>query len=809
MREIGIVVFFCKYNKQTNSFGNYGFISPCIPLQGANRDIYVRDKDADPKIISNDIVTFERIESPKGYVAKYVKKLKDDQEVLRQFISTNNYKENNKIIKFIKDYNDIAYSRFQKEILSKLPGDDIERSLWIWPYLDVSQLRQIINNRYLGDGKDYVDIYEKDKKHFDTQGDETWFYNNYIRNIPIEVIKNTPVLLNDALWIWPSLNSSQLKELVNYRYKETDKDYKELYMVERKFFIYSSDLFWFKNTYLKLVPKDVVKVTPIIMEDLPYHEQTEIVRIHMSEGIYDYWDWDRIFIIKQPTLFELTPDNIKYVDEELYAKFSNETKAHYWCLTYKKKEDKTQARQQILNFLKESHAFYINENEIPDEIIPTEEALRVTSVSRKREALFNSKDKFNDMEKEAILNSILDDCRYDSQINGINVYLTSYYELQVKEISELLESGILDIKILAVCWDKIVNKFPEAAINIINKIEEPLSKEYLINDNLKILSLYLMAKNNAHNEDILRITKPEDNSNKVAAVRLFYESGQSLKQGWRDEAEDFFVKAHGALLSLMQLQDGKIADTEYLFPKCTKTNAKCRYCEAKIRILSTDNENKKECAYCPRTRVKFDLDDDCARIKARTKLPVGSWSLLEFFEVLGLTGFKISSSQHLSRTRDVDLSQIDLRAHLSDLRDFREYVPRMAGGFNRLYAIGDHIKCRKCMENMIFKLKYSINDFAVYMSTTASCGDGDPDHDHNVYLSHCHGCYKIIDSRYDKFKDGENFYICTRCGTGGYHTRPGTICPECGKAGSNMIPLGYNNEYRCNHCGHEIRVPSR
>ena len=47
MRELGIVVFFCEYNKQTESFGNYGFISPYIPLQGAKRDIYVRDKDAD------------------------------------------------------------------------------------------------------------------------------------------------------------------------------------------------------------------------------------------------------------------------------------------------------------------------------------------------------------------------------------------------------------------------------------------------------------------------------------------------------------------------------------------------------------------------------------------------------------------------------------------------------------------------------------------------------------------------------------------------------------------------------------------
>ena len=163
MREIGIVVFFCEYNKQTGSIGNYGFISPYISLQGAKRDIYVRDKDADAKIMRNDIVTFERLESQRGCVAKYVKKLKDDKEVLNQLINANNYEEYKKIVKFVKGYNEITYSRFQKEILSKLPSDVIERSLWIWPCLDEAQLRQIINNRYTGENTNYVDIYEKDK----------------------------------------------------------------------------------------------------------------------------------------------------------------------------------------------------------------------------------------------------------------------------------------------------------------------------------------------------------------------------------------------------------------------------------------------------------------------------------------------------------------------------------------------------------------------------------------------------------------------------------------------------------------------
>ncbi len=120
MREIGIVVFFCEYNNQTNSFGNYGFITPFITLQGAKRDIHVRDIDADPKIIRNDIVTFKKVETSRGFSAKDVRKLKDDKEVLRQLINSNNEEEYHKIIKFIKGYSSIAYTRFQKEIVSEL-----------------------------------------------------------------------------------------------------------------------------------------------------------------------------------------------------------------------------------------------------------------------------------------------------------------------------------------------------------------------------------------------------------------------------------------------------------------------------------------------------------------------------------------------------------------------------------------------------------------------------------------------------------------------------------------------------------------
>ena len=579
-----------------------------------------------------------------------------------------------------------------------------------------------------------------------------------------------------------------------------DKAPEDTYRKDKRYFENAGKMTWFCNNYFNNIPDEIIKKTLVIMDDLPDSKKKELIKNHQTQGVYDYWNWDKRQFMRWPELFILTPDNIEHIDSELYYKFNNETKMKYLRFKYDAEEDKNNIQIKIVSLLKESTRdgiyYHSIENEVPDEMIPDEEILKNITLDRKRNALLNSAYKFTDTEKEAILASIL---------NGLHFWLYRDTEM----VNELfLADGVLTVGFVKSYWDILIVKFPSAVINFLIRNVKLLSETNCIDDNMKILLLYLMARSKSRDEDILEITKPENNNNKVAVVRLFYESSQSMKQGRRDEAEEFFIKAHGALLSLMQLQDGKIADTKYLFPECTNSYCKCRYCEAKFWIPSMDNENRKEYAYCPRTRGKFDLDNDCAHIQAQTHLSVASWSLLEFLEVLGLTGFKIRSSQHLTRTFYVNLSQIDPREHLSRLRDSREYIPRMAGGFNRLYELGGHIKCRGCKANMIFDLKYSIKDFAVYMLTFASCGNGNSGHDHNVYLSHCHGCDKIIDSRDDRFRDGEGFYICMNCGTGGYNTTPGRICPNCGHSGPNMVPLEYGR-YHCNHCGHEIRVPNK
>lgn len=797
MREIGIVVFFCEYNNRTDSFGNYGFISPYITLQGARRDIHVRDRDADPNIVRYDIVTFNKVETSRGYSAKDVRKLKNDKDVLRQLINNNNEEEYYKIKEFIKGYNSIAYTRFQKEILSGLSQDDVTGSLWILPSLGVDQLKQVIENRYTGTDKEHSDIFKKDKAFFEDRGEMAWFNKFYIDYIPVNIKRNIALTSEDALWAWPSLDADQLKEVIKNRYMGVDMDPEDTYINDKRYFENAGKATWFCSNYSDYIPDEIIKKSLLIMDDLPNLRKDIIIREHLKEGVFDYWDWDRKYLLKWPHMFIPTPDSVKYLDDELFQKLGKEKKVQCRILSYKADGDKTLARQQLLDVLKTVNFddIYEIENDIPDDIIPTKEALQSISFNRKKEALLNSIDRYSDSEKVAILVNMLDSIHNESS-------------KRKSEIIELLEGGVLNFKILESLQEILISQYTDTTISFLYKNAKLLAGINWIDDNIKVLLLYFMVKNNAYNEDILKITKPENNGNKVAVARLFYESGQSLKQGRCEEAEELFIKAHGALLSLMQLQDSKIADTKYLFPKCTNAYGKCSYCEAKFWIPPKDNENRKEYAYCTRTRKRYDLDNDCAHIKPQTNSSIGSWSLLEFLEVMGLTRFIISSSQHLPQTGYVRLSQIDPREHLSRLRDPREYIPRMAGGFNRLNELGDHIKCRECKNNMIFDLKYSIKDFAVYMQTVANCGDGNPGHDHNVYLSHCHGCSKIIDSRDDRIRDGEGYCICMNCGTGGYKMRPGTICPKCGAGVSYMVPSEYG-WYHCNHCGHEIHVPNK
>ena len=804
IREIGIVQFFREYNRKFDDIGDYGFISPYCPLE-TGRGIHFKERDADISITKDDIVTFRKIETLKGYSAKDVKKLKDDKEVLQHIINFGNEKEYYNLLKFIKGYNYIAYIKFQTEILSGLTSDIIDSSLWILPSLNENQLIQVIKDRYKVAETDYCIIFEKDKAFFEDREEMKWFESYYIDSIPDNVKKCIALISKDEMWAWQSLDADQLKMVINSRYTDKNMDPDDIYKNDKRYFDNLGKMTWFQNNFIQNIPDEIVNRSPLIMDDLPNYRKKNLVKNHLSEGTYEYWDWDKKYLKRLwPELFVLTSNSAKYVDDELYEKFDLKTKLKYCCLIYKAEEDKTKALQMILSLLKESTSvgiyLYSLEEELPDGVLSNEEILKHISFERKIKALhpLYSTYTFNKLEKEAILNSLfLDDM------------LGSYKE----KVNKLLSlDGMIDIEFLRSHWDILSTRYSDATVKFLSKnIKLLLGKNY-INDDIKILLLYLMAKNDFKNEEILEITKPENNSNKVAVVRLFYESGQNLRQGKCDKAEELFVKAHEALLSLLQLHDGKIADTKYLFPKCTNTFGKCRYCEAKFWIPKDDNDGRTEYAYCPRTHRKFDLDCDCARIKAKTNLPIGLWSLLEFFEIIGLTGFSISIRQNLAhnRNRYFQISDIDPRQHLSELKDPREYIPRMAGGFNRLYEIKDHLKCRYCGNVMIPSLEFSVKQFAVYMTTRVSCKDMNPEHDCDVYLSHCHGnrCGKIIDSRDDKYQDREGYYICTRCGTAGYHTTAGTLCPNCelGSTNPRMINLG-GRRYKCYYCGYEISAP--
>jgi len=81
-----------------------------------------------------------------------------------------------------------------------------------------------------------------------------------------------------------------------------------------------------------------------------------------------------------------------------------------------------------------------------------------------------------------------------------------------------------------------------------------------------------------------------------------------------------------------------------------------------------------------------------------------------------------------------------------------------------------------------------------------------------IKISHCKGCGKIIDSRYDRQpcprNHNQTFYICMDCGYCCYEHGVSGFCPECGTdSGWNGVDQ-YGAKFSCRNCGHQIKVPS-
>ena len=244
--------------------------------------------------------------------------------------------------------------------------------------------------------------------------------------------------------------------------------------------------------------------------------------------------------------------------------------------------------------------------------------------------------------------------------------------------------------------------------------------------------------------------------------------------------EKIFEKAHNLIQDCVidyALEQKGLTEILRILPECPCADAGVRFCEG--RPWPT-KENGKQ-VFCPRKNrsCPVDNDKDNFMILPNLSRDFKEWKLLELLDSSGMV------------------------PKLKSLTNPDEYVNRLSGWVNRLYEIIDALKCTACGKVMLNNFEYS-RDIAVYSSTVFSCDCGDPDNQ-NVYISHCWGCHKLIDSRIDRIrKDG--FYLCLRCGSGKKNVINNTICPCCGEDAMESIS-GSDRDFECLECNHTIRTP--
>ena len=136
----------------------------------------------------------------------------------------------------------------------------------------------------------------------------------------------------------------------------------------------------------------------------------------------------------------------------------------------------------------------------------------------------------------------------------------------------------------------------------------------------------------------------------------------------------------------------------------------------------------------------------------------------------------------------------------------QEYGYRIAGFVDRLIDMYPHMHCTKCGASFSPKFEYARSLVAVLSLNRYSCpnakGDFDENHDTDIYLNFCHGCHRVIDSRECK-KKYMGMHVCMRCGDAGPSTRPGMICPSCGKLIPEDARFDRMNKFvYCPDCGY-------
>jgi hypothetical protein len=207
-------------------------------------------------------------------------------------------------------------------------------------------------------------------------------------------------------------------------------------------------------------------------------------------------------------------------------------------------------------------------------------------------------------------------------------------------------------------------------------------------------------------------------------------------------------------------------DLSPLLPSCTEQRAAVRYCEGRHWPSAEDM------AWCPRLRAP--CLPSVARIRPDLGRPWWAWSLLELLDA-SVTRAQVPGA------------------------DPDEWVNKLSGWLNRWDDVRNRLRCRGCGRVMDPNYRYALQFDAAYATTVMRC-EGPPNHDGEVYLSHCRRCARLIDSRDCSVKD--DGYLCTKCGAGARYTEPGDRCPHCGRVGMKQR-LG-TASWDCPDCGHRI-----